>query len=152
MKMAYAFEDMAAGQHFDCGAYEVTRDEILEFARKYDPQPFHTDEAAATQTIYRGLIASGWHTCAVAMRRMYDGFLKNAAAIGSPGFGEIRFIKPVRPGDVLEVSFEVLDVTPSRSKPDRGAITTKTYVLNQKGELAVTIIATTMMLRRNITE
>ncbi len=148
MKMAYAFEDMAAGQHFDCGAYEVTRDEILEFARKYDPQPFHTDEAAATQTIYRGLIASGWHTCAVAMRRMYDGFLKNAAAIGSPGFGEIRFIKPVRPGDILEVSFEVLEVTPSRSRPDRGIVVMRSETRNQRDEVLQVVTARLIVPRR----
>lgn len=148
----YTFEDMAVGQHYNCGTHQVSREDILEFAKKFDPQPFHMDEAAAAKSMYGGLIASGWHTCAMAMRCMCDHFLNNATGVGSPGFDEIRFVRPVRPGDVLEVSLEVLEVTPSRSKPDRGAIKTKTYIMNQKGELAATIVATTLMRRREALE
>lgn len=146
--MTYAFEDINIGQHFECGEYPVTREEILDFARKYDPQPFHVDEEAAARTMYGGLIASGWHTCAMAMRQICDHFLNQAAGIGSPGIDEIRFLRPVRPGDVLRVSLDVIEVTPSRSKPDRGSIRHKVLVLNQKDEVVLTFIGITMLRRR----
>lgn len=146
--MTYAFEDITIGQHFECGEYRVTREEILEFARKYDPQPFHIDDEAASQTMYGGLIASGWHTCAMAMRRICDHFLNNAAGIGSPGIDEIRFLRPVRPGDILRVSMDMIEATPSRSKPDRGSIKHKTVVLNQQDEVVLTFIGITMLRRR----
>ena len=149
MTQAYAFEDVHVGQHFDCGEYHVTREEILEFARKYDPQPFHVDEEAASRTMYGGIIASGWHTCAMAMRRLCEGFLNHAQGVGSPGIDEIRFLRPVRPGDVLRVEVEIVDVKPSPSKPDRGSITQKILVLNQKDEVVLTMQAITMMRRRN---
>lgn len=148
--MIYAFDDMTVGQHFDCGDYAVTREEILEFAQKYDPQPIHVNEAAAAKTMYGSLIASGWHTCGIAMRLMCDSFLNQSTGIGSPGIDEIRFLRPVRPGDVLRVSFDILETTPSRSKPDRGSIRHKTFVMNQKDEMVLTMVAITMMRRRQM--
>lgn len=148
---SYAFEDMTVGQNFDLDAtYQVSRDEIIEFAGKYDPQPFHTDESAASKTMYGGLIASGWHTSAISMRLLCDGFLNHSTGIGSPGVDEIRWIRPVRPGDTLSASFEILDVKPSRSKPDRGSIKIKLLLTNQKDEVVMTMQAITMMRRRDI--
>ncbi len=150
--MAYAFEDVRVGQHFDCGTYTVSREEILEFANKYDPQPFHVDEAAASKTMYGGLIASGWHTCAITMRVMCDGFLNDATGIGSPGIDEIRFFRPVRPNDTLSISFDVIETTASKSKPDRGSIKHKVFVENQNGEMVMTMVAITMMRRRELAD
>ncbi|RMF11257.1 MAG: MaoC family dehydratase [Alphaproteobacteria bacterium] len=140
---------MTVGQNFDFeGNYKITREEIIEFARKYDPQPFHVDESAAAKTMYGGLIASGWHTCAVAMRLLCDGFMNQSTGIGSPGVDEIRWIRPVRPGDELKASLEILEVTPSRSKPDRGSIKHKLVVTNQLDEVVMIVTGITMMRRR----
>ena len=148
---SYAFEDMTVGQIFDFeGSYKISRDEIIEFARKYDPQPFHVDESAASKTMYGGLIASGWHTSAIAMRLMCDGFMNKSTGIGSPGVDEIRWVRPVRPDDELTAYMEILEVTPSRSKPDRGSIKQKVIVTNQKDEVVMTFIGISMMRRREI--
>src|SRR5437867_2941032 len=112
-------EDFEVGETLELGSCRVTREEILEFARRYDPQPFHVDEAAARQSIYGGLIASGWHTTAMLMRLLVDR-MAGVKTMGSPGTDEIRWLKPVRPGDTLTARAVVLDVVPSRSKPDRG--------------------------------
>jgi acyl dehydratase len=116
----------------------ISRVEMLEFARKYDPQPFHTDEAAAKETIYGGLISSGWLTVAVTMRLLWDAVLRDVVSLGSPGSDEIRWLKPVRPGDTLRARFTILEAIPSRSKPDRGVVKTLTEVLNQHGEIVMT--------------
>lgn len=150
--MVYSFEDVAIGQQFDCGEHQITREEILEFAQKYDPQPIHVDENAAKQTMYGSLIASGWHTCCVAMRLMCDRFLNHSTGIGSPGIDEIRFLRPVRPGDTLKISFDIVEKIPSRSKPDRGTIKQKAFVMNQDDEMVLTMIAMTMMKRREAAE
>lgn len=148
--MVYSFEDVSVGQRFDCGEYTVSREEILEFARKYDPQPIHVDEDAAGKSMYGGLIASGWHTCGVAMRLMCDRFLNHSTGLGSPGIDEIRFLRPVRPGDILKVSFDIVEAIPSRSRPDRGIIKQKAFVTNQQDEMVLTMVAITMMQRREI--
>ena len=133
MKKIY-FEDFRVGQVIELGSCTVSKDEIIAFARKFDPQPFHIDEAAAERSIYGGLIASGWHTGSLFMRLLYDGLLSHAASMGSPGQDELRWIKPVRPGDTLSARGLVEELIPSRSKPDRGLIRTTYEVFNQDGD------------------
>ncbi|MFP6716684.1 MAG: MaoC family dehydratase [Alphaproteobacteria bacterium] len=133
MKKTY-FEDFRVGQVIELGSCTVSKDEIIAFARKFDPQPFHIDEAAAERSIYGGLIASGWHTGSLFMRLLYDGLLSHAASMGSPGQDELRWIKPVRPGDTLSARGLVEELIPSRSKPDRGLIRTTYEVFNQDGD------------------
>lgn len=111
------FEDFALGRRFDGGPYAVTKDEIMEFAREFDPQPHHLDEEAAKRSILGGLAASGWHTCAMTMRMFADSVLAKADARGGIGSPEGRWMKPVRPGDVLRIEAEVVDAKPTHSKP-----------------------------------
>jgi acyl dehydratase len=142
------FEDFPPGDVRESPGRTVTREEIVAFAREFDPQPFHTDEAAAAQTIYGGLIASGWHTIAIYMRLMWDAYLKDTASLGSPGVDEVRWLKPVRPGDTLRVRFTVLEALPSRSKPDRGIVRSLSEVFNQHGEVVMTLRGLGMFGRR----
>jgi acyl dehydratase len=141
-------EDFHPGQTIELGSCSVSREEMLEFARRYDPQPFHVDEEAAKQSIYGGLIASGWHTAAMFMRLLVDGIARNSASMGSPGIDEIRWLKPVRPGDTLTARVVILDVVPSRSKPDRGHVRGSYEVFNQKGEKVMTMIGRGIYGRR----
>jgi len=141
-------DDLAAGQVHTLGARTVSREEIIAFARSWDPQPFHLDEAAARATIYGGLIASGWHTVCIFMRLFADGLLHRAAAMGAPGVDELRWLRPVRPGDELHARVEVLEVTPSRSKPDRGIARLRSVVTNQAGEEVLSFVAAVMFERR----
>jgi acyl dehydratase len=141
-------DDFAPGQVYPLGRRTVGRDEIVAFARSWDPQPFHLDEVAAEASIYGGLIASGWHTVCVFMRLFADGLLLEAAALGSPGVDEVRWLRPVRPGDTLDARLEVLEVTPSRSKPDRGAVRTRCVVSNQDGDEVLTMHAVVLFRRR----
>lgn len=138
MKKIY-FEDFRVGQVIELGSCTVSKDEIIAFARQFDPQPFHIDEAAAERSIYGGLIASGMHTCSLFMRLLYDGLLSRAASMGSPGQDEVRWIKPVRPGDTLSARGLVEELIPSRSKPDRGMIRTTYEVFNQDGDKVMTM-------------
>jgi acyl dehydratase len=131
-------EDFAPGQVRESTPRTLTKDEIVTFARQYDPQPFHVDEAAAKDSVFGGLIASGWQTVAIMMRLLWDTFLKDTASLGSPGSDEIRWLKPVRPGDTLRARFTIVEVTPSRTKLDRGIVRTFTEVLNQHGEVVMT--------------
>ena len=142
------FEDYEVGQTREYGSYRVTQDEIIEFASKYDPQWFHTDPERAKTSIYRGLIASGWHTTAMLMRMTVDGNVGQAASLGSPGVDEVRWLKPVRPGDTLRVRSTVTELAPSRSKPDRGVVKSFTEVLNQDGEVVMTMRGMVMIGRR----
>jgi acyl dehydratase len=139
MTFQYYFDDLRVGQVIELGSCSVDRDEVLEFAHRYDPQPFHIDEAAARDSIFGGLIASGWHTGAMVMRLMVDGFLSRSASMGSPGIDELRWLKPVRPGDTLSARIVVLEVKPSTSKPDRGVARNRWEVTNQDGELVMTM-------------
>jgi acyl dehydratase len=143
------WEDLPVGKVIDLGTREVPREEIIEFARRYDPQPFHTDEAAAKKSIYGGLIASGWHTCAMMMRLLYDGLLKRSASLGSPGVDSVRWLKPVRPGDVLRARMTVTEARASTSKPDRGIIKSQWQVFNQNDELVMTMEGMGMYRRRS---
>lgn len=133
-------EDFRVGEAIELGSRTIARDEIVEFARRYDPQPFHVDDEAARGSVYGGLIASGWHTAAIFMRLLVDGMVRDAASMGSPGIDEIRWLVPVRPGDTLTARAVVLDVVPSRSKPDRGHIRVRYETRNQNGDTVMTMI------------
>lgn len=142
------WEDFAVGETGDLGSCQVTKAEALAFARKYDPQPFHTDAEAARRSIYGGLIASGWHTCALMMRLSVEAARREqAAATGSPGVDSCRWVKPVRPGDVLTGRTEVLESWPSRSKPV-GFVRRRNELVNQRGEVVLTVVGITMYRRR----
>ena len=127
-------EDYAVGQTFGSGRMRVDKERIKAFAAEFDPQPFHLDEALAAGTIFRGLAASGWHTAALTMRLLVDGELKPAGGIVGTGFDEFRWPRPVRPGDELHVESEILEVRPSKSRPDQGLIKVRTTTLNQNNE------------------
>ncbi|HEX2436944.1 MAG TPA: MaoC family dehydratase [Methylomirabilota bacterium] len=142
------FEDFPPGDVRESPARHLTHDEIVAFASQFDPQPFHLDDAAARRSIYGGLLASGWHTCAIYMRLMWETFLKDTASLGSPGVDEIRWVKPVRPGDTLRVRFTVIEAIPSRSKPDRGIVRSLSEVFNQRGEIVMTMRGLGMFARR----
>jgi acyl dehydratase len=129
------FEDYAAGSIYEFGAVMVEEREILEFALRYDPQIFHTDREAAGATQFGSIVASGWHTAAMAMRLLVDNYLPRGASFGSPGVDELRWHKPVRPGDVLSVRVTIAGARRSESKPDRGIIRSFVEVLNQKREV-----------------
>ncbi len=142
------FEDFAPGDVIELGSRTITKASIVAFAREFDPQPFHTDEAAAARSIYGGLLASGWHTGSLAMRILYDGLLKDTASLGSPGIDELRWLKPVRPGDTLSVRMTILDTVPSRTKPDRGLVRSLTEMRNQRGDVVLTIRGLSLFGRR----
>jgi acyl dehydratase len=142
------FEDFHVGQTIELGSRSVTEEEIIDFAKQFDPQSFHVDKEIASKSIYGGIIASGWHTCGLIMRAIVDGYMGEAASMGSPGVDEIRWIKPVRGGDTLTVTATVLEARPSTSKPDRGVVTTIWHAKNQHGELVATIKGMAMFLRR----
>ena len=143
------FEDYVAGAVHESGSIAVDEAEIIAFAKRYDPQVFHTDPAAAKQTIYRGLIASGWLTTSLMMRLFTDHFLSHVASLGSPGVDELRWLKPVRPGDVLSLRVTVLGTNRSRSKPDRGAVHSFIEVLNQNAEVVMSMKAVNLFLCRD---
>jgi len=130
------FEDFTVGRKFDCGPYHVTREEIVEYAREFDPQPHHLDEEAAKKSILGGLAASGWHTCAMTMRMFADMMMPIAAARGGVGSPEGRWMKPVRPGDVLRAEAEVIEARPSASKPF-GTVTFACKVFNKREQVAL---------------
>ncbi len=129
----YHYEDFKVGETVEIGRHTITQEEIIEFAGKYDPQPFHTDAEAAKQSIYGGLIASGWHTCAIAMRLMVDSYISKTVSMGSPGMEEIRWLKPVRPGDTLIIK-RTIEEARVTSKPDRGLVLTRWDIYNQRDE------------------
>src|SRR5947209_4614443 len=142
------FEDFPVGKRLACGSRTLTEAEIIDFAKQFDPQPFHVDRDAAAKSIFGGLIASGWHTAATAMRLQVDAVLSKAASLGSPGIDELRWLKPVRPGDTLSVELEVLESRPSSSKPDRGSVKVRYVATNQRGETVMTMIGWGMFGRR----
>jgi acyl dehydratase len=133
------FEDFVAGDVYEFGDIAVTEGEILDFARRFDPQPMHVDPEAAAHGDFAGLIASGWHTAGLMMRLLVDHFLPVDASIASPGIDELRWSHPVRPGDVLRLRVTVLEATRSRSRPDRGMLRTLTEVLNQGGAVVMSL-------------
>ena len=140
------FEDLEVGKVERFGAYEVTLAEVLEFAGKYDPQPFHLSDEAAAKTHFGRISASGWHTCAMTMRMIVDHFAANAmASLGSPGVDEIKWHRPVYPGDVLTCEGELLDKRQSLSKPEIGLTRSATRVYNQHGVMVMSHIANAMI-------
>jgi acyl dehydratase len=142
------FEDYLPGAVFEYGEIRITEAEIIEFARRYDPQYIHVDQAAAAGGPFGGLIASGWQTVALMMRVLVDRFLPTTASLGSPGIDELRWLKPVRPGDVLQIRVTVLDATPSRSRPDRGVVRTLVEVLNQDRDVVMSMKPMNIFRRR----
>ena len=141
-------EDFAVGQIFRSGRLQIDEERIKSFAAEFDPQPFHLDEEAARDTIFRGLAASGWHTAAVTMRLLVDSDFKPAGGIVGAGFDEFRWTRPVRPGDELLIESEVLEVRPSRSRTDQGFIRVRTTTLNQNDEAVQVIVGNLVVPRR----
>lgn len=142
------FEDYPVGETAEFGDHLVTEEEVLDFARRYDPQPFHLDAAAAAQSIYGGIISSGWMSAAIAMRLMVDHYISPKASMGSPGIDELRWIQPVRPGDRLRMRVTVLEARASQSKPDRGMILLLWEALNQQSTVVMTLKGWGMYRRR----
>lgn len=142
------FEDYTPGLTVDCGTFTLTEEEIISFAKEYDPQPFHVDPAAAAAGPVGGLIASGWHTTSMMMRLLVDNFISGETGLGAAAIDEIRWPRPVRPGDTLRVRAEVTGARRSRSKPDRGIVTSFIEITNQRGETAMTMKATNFFLTR----
>ncbi len=142
------FEDYEPGCVYELGSIVVDETEMIEFARRFDPQVFHVDPEAAKTTVYGGLIASGWHTSALMMRLFVDHFLASVASLGSPGVDELRWTRPVRPGDVLAVRVTVMEAKRSRSKPDRGIIRSFVEVINGGNETVMTMNAVNFLLCR----
>src|SRR6516162_7913295 len=140
------FEDFATGQVFASGRLRIDREQIKAFAAQFDPQPYHLDEEAAAKSVFRGLAASGWHTAAVTMRLLVEGEFRPAGGIVGVGFDELSWPRPVRPGDELRVESEILEVRPSKSRPDQGLIKVRNTTLNQAGE-AVLITVGTLIVR-----
>lgn len=135
------FDDYVQGATYELGSVKVAEPEILEFATKYDPQPFHVDPAAAAAGPFGGLIASGWHTASLMMRLFAANYLSPVSSLGSPGIDELRWLKPVRPGDELRVRVKVLEARLSKSKPDRGLLRSFVEVVNQDDEVVFSAIA-----------
>jgi acyl dehydratase len=147
------FEDLEIGVETDFGTYEVTREEVLDFARKYDPQPFHLSDEAAAKTHFGRLSASGWHTAAMTMAVIARKVVgEEQAGLGSPGIDELRWLKPVYPGDTLHVRGAILDTTPSRSRPEMGSFRTRTTVTNQDGVPVMTFVSIVLIGRRPVGE
>jgi len=144
-------EDLEVGQTTRFGSYKVTREEVIDFARKYDPQPFHLSDEAAAETHFGRLAASGWHTCAMAMALIARHVNETQqAGLGSPGVDNLRWLKPVYPGDTLHVSSTVVEVRPSRSKPDIGSFRSDTIVTNQDDVPVLTFTSIVLMRPRPI--
>ncbi|HEU0104155.1 MAG TPA: MaoC family dehydratase [Mycobacteriales bacterium] len=141
-------EDYPVGLREEFGPIQVDEAEIVEFARRYDAQPFHVDPAAAAAGPYGGLIASGWHTCALMMQLLVRDYLSPASSLGSPGVDELRWIRPVRPGDRLVLRTTVLESRRSRSRPDRGILRTQVELADDSGQLVLTMTAINLVLSR----
>ena len=139
------FEDYVEGSTFEYGEISLTAEEIMEFARRFDPQPIHVDPEYAARGPFSGLIASGWHTAGVMMRLLADHFISQVASMASPGVDEIRWFIPVRPGDTLSIRVTVLETRRSRSKPDRGIVRSLVEVLNQNKEVVMSLKPVSMV-------
>ena len=142
------FDDFAPGQEYELGSVTVTQDEIVQFAHRYDPQAFHVDPEAAKESVFGGLIASGWHTGAMWMRLYVDSMLGSSAGQGSPGVEELRWLAPVRPGDTLSGRLTVLETTPSERRPDRGTVRIRGEMVNQDGVTVMSMVSRGHFARR----
>ena len=143
------WEDFKVGEVEQIGGKRVDKEEMIEFATQFDPQPFHIDEAAAKKSMYGGLIASGWHTCAMVMRMMCDAYVLQSASVGSPGIDNLKWLKPVRPGDMISARRTTLETRASKSKPDIGIVNNLWEVFNQNGEMVMSMQGYGMFRRRN---
>lgn len=150
MTTALYLEDLSLGQRFASASLELDADAIREFAARYDPQPFHLDHEAARSTLFGGLAASGWHTASLTMRLLVDSDFKPVGGMVGAGIDELRWPRPTRPGDRLSVGIEVLEITPSRSKPDRGMVRVLITTSNQQGETVQSCIARIVIGRRPV--
>jgi len=144
----YYWEDFPAGTILECGSVTMSKEEIVKFARQFDPQPFHVDEAAAAESVFGGIVASGWHTCSLAMRLMCDNYLLETASNGSPGIDNIKWLKPVRPGDTLHLSMMVLESRVLESKPTVGLVHSRWQMINQHHECVMEMEGYGMFRRR----
>ena len=142
------FEDYPPGAVFTAGAMAVSEADIIDFARKYDPQAMHTDPEAASRGQFGGLIASGWHTGALMMRLFADNFLSPTSSVASPGLDELRWLRPVRPGDTLSLRVTILEARPSRSRPEQGVVRSLVEVLNQTGDVVMSLKPISLVRRR----
>jgi acyl dehydratase len=149
-RYTYYWEDFPAGHVRDFGGMTVSREAVLSFAAQFDPQPFHLDEEAARGSLFGGLCASGWHTCAMTMRMMCDAYLLDSASLGSPGIDALRWLKPVFPGDTLRVRLTVHDARPMASKPHVGLVRSLWEVRNQREETVLTMEGWGMFRRRDV--
>lgn len=144
----YYFEDFPVGVTFDLGPLMVTEEQIIAFANQFDPQYFHTDPERARDSIFGGLVASGWHSGALFMRMFYDGLLSETASIASPGLDQLRWLQPVRPGDTLRGRFMVIDARVSKSRPTMGILRSNSEMFNQRDELLMTFTGVHYVGRR----
>ncbi len=143
------FEDFRVGETIEMGRRLVDRDEVIRFAKEFDPQPFHVDEAAAKDSFFGGLIASGWHTVSMVMRMMCDSYLLDSASLGSPGVDNVKWLHPVRPGDTIRATRTVMEARTSKSKPDVGIVKSRWEVYNQDEVLVMTMDGYGMFRVRN---
>ena len=143
------WEDFVPGTTREFGGRTVTREDVLRFAGEFDPQPFHLDEAAAERSLFGGLSASGWHTCALVMRMLCDAYLLDSASLGSPGIENLRWLKPVYPGDMLRVVYTVLEARPMASRPGVGLVKSQTEVKNQHDDVVLSMQGWGMFRRRD---
>lgn len=148
--MTTYFEDFKVGDVIECGQRIVTKDEIIDFARQFDPQAFHIDEARAAESKFGGLVASGWHTCALCMRLVVDAVLNESMNLGSPGVEKIRFLKPLRPGGTIRATVRVIESTPSKSRADRGRLTFAFELYEKSEGLILDMLATAIFARRPV--
>lgn len=143
------WEDLQQGGTLEIGSHTFTEEEIVAFARQFDPQPFHIDPEAAKKSFFKGLIASGWHTCAIAMRLMVDKYVNRSASLGSPGLDNIRWLAPVRAGDTITYRRVITAARASESKPEIGLLQSRWEATNQRGETVMTMEGWGMFRRRN---
>ena len=143
------WEDFRVGDIAELGRHTFTEDEIVAFARQFDPQPFHTDRSTAENSVFGGLIASGWHTCAVGMRLLCDGLLRHTVSLGSPGIDEIRWLKPVRAGDTVAYRRVVIESRASTTRKGVGLVKQRWEAVNQRGELVLTMEGWGLFGRKN---
>lgn len=145
------FEDFQVGDVFELGTTSVTEEEIIAFARQFDPQPFHVDPVQARASAFGGIIASGWHTASLFMRLLVDNFLRETVSLGSPGLDEVRWLQPLRPDDTLRARFTILECRASKSRAEMGILRSRSEVFNQRDELVMTVIGVHLVGRRPAT-
>lgn len=143
------WEDYEVGAVYEIGSKTMTKEEMIDFASKFDPQPFHLDEDAGRKSIFRGLAASGWHTSSEVMRLLVDNYISRETSMGSPGIDELRWLKPVLAGDTISAKVRIMDKKPSRSRPEMGSIFNQYEVYNQNGELVMTMKGIGLFRRRS---